>query len=40
MQIDLQKQTEEGDMTNYQTNGEFDLVDFEAIRHEEFYSCW
>lgn len=27
-------------MSNYQTNGEFDLIDFEAIRHEEFYSCW
>ena len=38
-QIDLQKQTDEGDVSNYQTNGEFDLVDFEAIHHEEYYSC-
>jgi hypothetical protein len=33
------KQTEEGDVTNYQANGEFDLVSFDAIRHVEFYSC-
>lgn len=38
-QIDLKKQTDEGDVSNYQTNGEFDLVDFEAIHHEEYYSC-
>jgi len=37
--IDLVKQMELGDVTNYQTNGEFDLVDFEAIYHEEYYSC-
>jgi len=30
---------EVGDVTNYQTNGEFDLVDFDAIYHEEYYSC-
>lgn len=39
LQIDLVKQMEVGDVTNYQTNGEFDLVDFEAIYHEEYYSC-
>jgi hypothetical protein len=33
------KQTEEGDVTNYQANGEFDLVSFDAIRHVEVYSC-
>jgi hypothetical protein len=37
--LDLVKQTEEGDVTNYQANGEFDLVSFDAIRHVEFYSC-
>ena len=26
-------------MTNYQANGEFDLVSFDAIRHVEYYSC-
>lgn len=35
----MQKQTDEGDVSNYQTNGEFDLVDFEAIYHTEYYSC-
>jgi hypothetical protein len=38
-QLDLVKQTEEGDVTNYQANGEFDLVSFDAVRHVEFYSC-
>ncbi|XP_021921237.1 neuronal acetylcholine receptor subunit alpha-10-like isoform X1 [Zootermopsis nevadensis] len=38
-QLDLVKQTEDGDVTNYQANGEFDLVSFDAIRHVEFYSC-
>ncbi|CAH2236342.1 jg10723 [Pararge aegeria aegeria] len=38
-QLDLKKQFDEGDTTNYQTNGEFDLVSFEAIRHNEYYSC-
>jgi hypothetical protein len=33
------KQTEDGDVTNYQPNGEFDLVSFDAVRHVEFYSC-
>ncbi|CAH1639778.1 unnamed protein product [Spodoptera littoralis] len=38
-QLDLKKQFDEGDTTNYQTNGEFDLVSFEAIRHDQYYSC-
>ncbi|XP_045770637.1 neuronal acetylcholine receptor subunit alpha-10-like isoform X2 [Maniola jurtina] len=38
-QLDLKKQFDEGDTTNYQTNGEFDLVSFDAIRHNEYYSC-
>ncbi|CAH2050600.1 unnamed protein product, partial [Iphiclides podalirius] len=38
-QLDLIKQFDEGDTTNYQTNGEFDLVSFEAIRHNQYYSC-
>ncbi|RVE48150.1 hypothetical protein evm_007210 [Chilo suppressalis] len=38
-QLDLKKQFDGGDTTNYQTNGEFDLVSFEAIRHNQYYSC-
>ncbi|XP_038207975.1 neuronal acetylcholine receptor subunit alpha-10-like isoform X1 [Zerene cesonia] len=38
-QLDIQKQFDEGDTTNYQTNGEFDLVSFEAIKHNQYYSC-
>ncbi|VVC94880.1 unnamed protein product [Leptidea sinapis] len=38
-QLDLQKQFDEGDTTNYQTNGEFDLVSFEAIKNNQHYSC-
>ncbi|CAG9581492.1 unnamed protein product [Danaus chrysippus] len=38
-QLDLQKQFDEGDTTNYQTNGEFDLVSFDAIKHNQYYSC-
>ncbi|XP_075223407.1 neuronal acetylcholine receptor subunit alpha-7-like [Lycorma delicatula] len=38
-QLDLVKQTEHGDVSNYQANGEFDLVSFEPIKHVEFYSC-
>ncbi|XP_054257885.1 neuronal acetylcholine receptor subunit alpha-7-like [Macrosteles quadrilineatus] len=38
-QLDLVKQTEEGDVSNYQANGEFDLVSFEPVKHVEFYSC-
>ncbi|XP_065339487.1 neuronal acetylcholine receptor subunit alpha-10-like isoform X1 [Cloeon dipterum] len=38
-QVDLVKQTEHGDVSNYQPNGEFDLVSFEAERHVVIYSC-
>nr|AXP17105.1 nicotinic acetylcholine receptor subunit alpha 5 [Cydia pomonella] len=38
-QLDLIKQSDEGDTTNYQTNGEFDLVSFEANKHMKYYSC-
>nr|XP_022902055.1 neuronal acetylcholine receptor subunit alpha-7-like isoform X2 [Onthophagus taurus] len=38
-QVELVKQTEEGDVSNYQANGEFDLVNFYAVRHIEYYSC-
>ncbi|XP_063616582.1 neuronal acetylcholine receptor subunit alpha-10-like [Cydia splendana] len=38
-QLDLIKQFDEGDTTNYQTNGEFDLVSFEANKHMKYYSC-
>ncbi|XP_012281347.1 neuronal acetylcholine receptor subunit alpha-9 [Orussus abietinus] len=38
-QLELEKQSEQGDITNYQANGEFDLVDFSASKHVEFYSC-
>lgn len=26
-------------MSNYQANGEFDLVSFSSVKHVEFYSC-
>ncbi|XP_045527906.1 neuronal acetylcholine receptor subunit alpha-10-like [Pieris brassicae] len=38
-QLDIQKQFDAGDTTNYQTNGEFDLVSFDAIKHNQYYSC-
>ncbi|XP_017770382.1 PREDICTED: neuronal acetylcholine receptor subunit alpha-10-like [Nicrophorus vespilloides] len=38
-QVELAKQTEEGDMSNYQPNGEFDLLNFYPEKHVEFYSC-
>ncbi|XP_048516574.1 neuronal acetylcholine receptor subunit alpha-10 isoform X1 [Dendroctonus ponderosae] len=38
-QLDIVKQTEEGDVTNYQANGEFDLVSFSSVKHIEHYSC-
>lgn len=38
-QVELSKQTEEGDVSNYQANGEFDLVSFHAIKHVHIYSC-
>lgn len=39
LQVELVKQTEEGDVSNYQANGEFDLVSFSSIKNIEFYSC-
>ncbi|CAH1103702.1 unnamed protein product [Psylliodes chrysocephalus] len=38
-QIELVKQTEEGDVSNYQANGEFDLISFSSVKHVEYYSC-
>ncbi|XP_048509891.1 neuronal acetylcholine receptor subunit alpha-10-like [Athalia rosae] len=38
-QLELEKQSEQGDVSNYQANGEFDLVDFSARKHVQFYSC-
>ena len=28
-----------GDITNYQSNGEFDLIEFTPERNVEYYSC-
>ncbi|KAG7161976.1 Neuronal acetylcholine receptor subunit alpha-7-like 5, partial [Homarus americanus] len=38
-QLDLVKQMDRGDMSNYQSNGEFDLVEFSAARNITYYSC-
>ncbi|KAL3266842.1 hypothetical protein HHI36_010993 [Cryptolaemus montrouzieri] len=38
-QVELVKQTEEGDVSNYQANGEFDLISFTSAKHVQFYSC-
>ncbi|XP_043501324.1 neuronal acetylcholine receptor subunit alpha-10-like isoform X1 [Polistes fuscatus] len=38
-QIELEEQSKKGDISNYQANGEFDLVDFSARRNVEYYSC-
>ncbi|XP_058808942.1 neuronal acetylcholine receptor subunit alpha-10-like [Phymastichus coffea] len=38
-QLELERQSEQGDVSNYQANGEFDLVDFSATRNVQFYSC-
>ncbi|XP_043267486.1 neuronal acetylcholine receptor subunit alpha-7-like [Venturia canescens] len=38
-QLELERQSEQGDISNYQANGEFDLLDFSARRNIEFYSC-
>nr|XP_018900623.1 PREDICTED: neuronal acetylcholine receptor subunit alpha-10-like isoform X1 [Bemisia tabaci] len=37
--LDLVKQTEEGDVSNYQANGEFDLIGFDSIKNVITYSC-
>lgn len=39
VQLELERQSEQGDVSNYQANGEFDLVDFSARRNVEYYSC-
>lgn len=38
-QLELERQSEQGDVSNYQANGEFDLLDFTARRNVEYYSC-
>ncbi|CAB0014009.1 unnamed protein product [Nesidiocoris tenuis] len=38
-QLELVQQTKEGDVSNYQPNGEFDLVSFTPIKDVKFYSC-
>ncbi|XP_054015751.1 neuronal acetylcholine receptor subunit alpha-10-like isoform X5 [Hylaeus anthracinus] len=38
-QLELERQSEQGDVSNYQANGEFDLLDFSARRNVEHYSC-
>ncbi|KZC05930.1 Neuronal acetylcholine receptor subunit alpha-7, partial [Dufourea novaeangliae] len=38
-QLELERQSEQGDVSNYQANGEFDLIDFSARRNVEYYSC-
>uniref|UniRef100_A0A8D8QPX0 Neuronal acetylcholine receptor subunit alpha-10 n=2 Tax=Cacopsylla melanoneura TaxID=428564 RepID=A0A8D8QPX0_9HEMI len=38
-QLDLMKEREEGDTTNYQVNGEFDLVSYNSVKHVVNYSC-
>ncbi|KAK2713854.1 hypothetical protein QYM36_009667, partial [Artemia franciscana] len=37
--LNLVELTEFGDISNYQPNGEFDLLTFESVRHEQYYSC-
>lgn len=39
LQLELERQSEQGDVSNYQANGEFDLIDFSARRNVEYYSC-
>ncbi|XP_065211418.1 neuronal acetylcholine receptor subunit alpha-10-like isoform X2 [Planococcus citri] len=38
-QLDLIKQTEKGDVSNYKANGEFDLMGFDIEKHIVNYSC-
>ncbi|XP_064097725.1 neuronal acetylcholine receptor subunit alpha-7-like [Macrobrachium nipponense] len=38
-QLDLMKQMDDGDTSNYQSNGEFDLMEFSATRNITYYSC-
>ncbi|XP_068240132.1 neuronal acetylcholine receptor subunit alpha-9-like [Palaemon carinicauda] len=39
IKLDLMKQMDEGDMSNYQSNGEFDPVEFTAMKNITYYSC-
>jgi len=39
MQVDIVQETEKGDQSNYHQNGEFDLIDFSAVRNVVIYSC-
>ena len=39
LQLDLIKQTEKGDVSNYKANGEFDLMGFDIEKHIVNYSC-
>ncbi|XP_029160212.1 neuronal acetylcholine receptor subunit alpha-10-like isoform X1 [Nylanderia fulva] len=38
-QLELERQSEKGDVSNYQANGEFHLLDFTARKNVEYYSC-
>ncbi|KAL1122815.1 hypothetical protein AAG570_003141, partial [Ranatra chinensis] len=38
-QLELVQQSKEGDVSNYQPNGEFDLLSFTPEHHVQFYSC-
>ncbi|XP_011641758.1 neuronal acetylcholine receptor subunit alpha-9-like isoform X1 [Pogonomyrmex barbatus] len=38
-QLELERQSEQGDVSNYQANGEFHLLDFAARKNVEYYSC-
>jgi nicotinic acetylcholine receptor alpha-7 len=38
-QLDLQIPEADGDVSNYHTNGEFDLVSFRALKNVRVYSC-
>ncbi|XP_069952220.1 neuronal acetylcholine receptor subunit alpha-10 isoform X2 [Cherax quadricarinatus] len=38
-QLDLVKQMDSGDTSNYQSNGEFDLLEFTASKNITYYSC-
>ncbi|XP_043192552.1 neuronal acetylcholine receptor subunit alpha-10-like [Amphibalanus amphitrite] len=37
--VDIISESPDGDLSNYQSNGEFDLVDFSAKRNVQNYSC-
>ena len=37
--MDIISESPDGDLSNYQSNGEFDLVDFSAKRNVQNYSC-